>query len=338
MSIDQPDPVFDEAEADRRLSLNRRDAVAMLAKADNRMRAGDHRAADAYYGQVGRLASEGQAIAASELQRAREAAIWLAARFRAAIFEGLEQAGITRSAMHPRFVKSLAIMFGERERDPVFERFPSMPNMYFYPDLPHTEFSDPAAHPWISAIEARTDMIRSEAEALLTGGNGFAPYVKTAADRPQGDVHGLLEDPSWSTLDLTEKGSPVEERIALAPSCWETVSANAPLCDIPKRSPSVMFSLLRAHATIPPHTGMINTRFVCHLPLIVPGNGALRVGASKRAWTYGEVMVFDDTVEHEAWNHADQDRLVLIFDVWRPEIGEDERVQIRTLFDTVNSY
>src|SRR3546814_12126305 len=96
---------------------------------------------------------------------------------------------------------------------------------------------------------------------------------------------------------------------------------NAPLCDIPRRAPSVMFSLLRAGSRIPPHTGMINTRFICHLPLIVPGNGALRVGNSQRAWDYGKVMLFDDTVEPEAWNNSAEDRLVLIFELLRPAIS-----------------
>lgn len=49
MSIEKPAPAFDEAEADRRLTANNRDATAMLAKADNRMLAADRRASGAYY-------------------------------------------------------------------------------------------------------------------------------------------------------------------------------------------------------------------------------------------------------------------------------------------------
>ncbi|OGS50060.1 MAG: hypothetical protein A3J40_11480 [Erythrobacter sp. RIFCSPHIGHO2_12_FULL_63_10] len=337
-NIDRPDPAISEAEADSRLGRNRRDVSAMLAKADSRMLAGDHRAANAYYGQVDRLAGEGEPIAHSELLRARDAKLWLAERFRLSILDGLAAHGVDRKAMHPRFAKSLAIMFGEEQRAPVFQRFPQLPNMYFYPDLPHVEYADPAGQDWIGAVEAQTDAILAEAQVLLAQGQGFGPYVKAAKDRPQGDVHGLLEDPSWSTLDLTERGIPVPERVALAPQTWATIQGNAPLCDISNRAPSVMFSLLRAESRIPPHTGMINTRFICHLPLIVPGDGALRVGTSQRAWECGKVMLFDDTVEHEAWNNAAEDRLVLIFDIWRPDIGEDERAQIRALFETVDAY
>jgi aspartyl/asparaginyl beta-hydroxylase (cupin superfamily) len=39
----------------------------------------------------------------------------------------------------------------------------------------------------------------------------------------------------------------------------------------------------------------------------------------------GEAWAFDDTIEHEAWNDADQLRVILIFDVWNPLLTEAER-------------
>ena len=83
---------------------------------------------------------------------------------------------------------------------------------------------------------------------------------------------------------------------------------------------------------------MLNPRLICHLPLIVPGDGALRVGSSTRALEKGKLMVFDDTIEHEAWNRAQTDRLVQIFDIWHPDLDEIEQAQIAALFDAVDSY
>lgn len=337
-TLETPDPALSESEADRRIVLDPRDAVAMLAKADHRMREGDHRAANAYYVQTIRLAGMGASLASSDLQRAQTAVDWLAQRFRQAIIDGLASEGVTRSQMHPRFAKSLSIMFGEMQRDPPRQRYPQLPNTYFYPDLPHVEFADPAEFDWAAGIESASKVILAEAQHLLAAGKGFGPYVKRTQQRPQGDVHGMLEDPSWSTLDLTDKGRPVLERTELAPATWETIANAAPLCDIPARAPSLMFSLLRPGSRIPPHTGMINTRYICHLPLIVPGNGAIRVGSETRPWEFGELLVFDDTIEHEAWNDSSDDRLVLIFDVWRPEISDEERHQIRALFRAVDAY
>jgi thiamine monophosphate kinase len=45
MSVERPEPRFEEAEADRRLAVNNADVAAMLAKADHRLLAGDLRAA-----------------------------------------------------------------------------------------------------------------------------------------------------------------------------------------------------------------------------------------------------------------------------------------------------
>ena len=35
--------------------------------------------------------------------------------------------------------------------------------------------------------------------------------------------------------------------------------------------------------------------------------------------------MFDDTIEHEAWNNSDRTRVILLFEVWRPELSDEER-------------
>jgi aspartyl/asparaginyl beta-hydroxylase (cupin superfamily) len=48
--------------------------------------------------------------------------------------------------------------------------------------------------------------------------------------------------------------------------------------------------------------------------------------------------VFDDTIEHEAWNDSDQPRLVLIFDIWSPFLSEDDRQAITTVFTGMDKF
>jgi aspartyl/asparaginyl beta-hydroxylase (cupin superfamily) len=52
--------------------------------------------------------------------------------------------------------------------------------------------------------------------------------------------------------------------------------------------------------------------------LITPYHCALRVGGETRSWTQGQCFIFDDTVEHEAWNRSDSDRVVLMIDFTKP--------------------
>jgi aspartyl/asparaginyl beta-hydroxylase (cupin superfamily) len=104
------------------------------------------------------------------------------------------------------------------------------------------------------------------------------------------------------------------------------------------RTPSVLFSLLRPGAAIPPHHGFVNTRLICHLPLIVPDGCAFRVGNDTRPWREGQAWAFDDTIEHEAWNRSDQTRVILLFDIWRPELTGEERAQVAAMFEAIDDY
>jgi aspartyl/asparaginyl beta-hydroxylase (cupin superfamily) len=115
------------------------------------------------------------------------------------------------------------------------------------------------------------------------------------------------------------------------PKTWEAIR-QAPLPGIYGWGPTVVFSLLKAGTRIPAHNGMYNIRLICHLPLIVPPGCRFRVGNEIREWEVGKLMIFDDTIEHEAWNDSGEDRVVLIFDIWRPELTEEERAQLLALF------
>jgi aspartyl/asparaginyl beta-hydroxylase (cupin superfamily) len=336
-----PVPKLSAAQADARLQQSRFDLEAMLAKADGCFHAGDHKAAASFYRAIARgLEQRGSANDEENMAMLRCArmAEWFDQRFKEHLLASLDRAGFDRPNRHPRFQKSLEMMLGERERSPAYQRFPQTPLVYYYPDLPYVQFADPADFGWIKAFESEFPALQNEAEQLLKGQADFSPYVKRDLQRPQGDVHGMLENADWSSLFLWEAGAAVDDHIAHCPKIFDAVMRHVPLCQLGKRAPSVMLSLLRPGAHIPPHTGMVNCRYICHLPLIVPPQCGFRVGEKTIEWQQGKVILFDDTVQHEAWNRSDQNRLVLIFDIWRPEISEEEQAQIRAMFDAVDSY
>jgi aspartate beta-hydroxylase len=82
----------------------------------------------------------------------------------------------------------------------------------------------------------------------------------------------------------------------------------------------------------------VNTRIICHLPLLVPEKCALRVGNDTRAPVEGKAWVFDDTIEHEAWNASERTRVVLLFEVWRPELTVEERALVSAMFEAIDAY
>jgi aspartyl/asparaginyl beta-hydroxylase (cupin superfamily) len=337
MTIDLPQPRLSESDAEVRYARNRRDATAMLALADHRMLAKDWRGAMRWYGAVDYLASQGGPVSMLDRRRTLEAIDWLKARFRDVLLRELDAVGLTRAERHPRFQKSLDIMLGIRPRDQADHAWPQLPQTYFYPDLPLVDFADTAQFDWREALEGQTGPILDEALGLMADAQSFTPYAQQQAGRPQGDVHGLLGNSDWSTWELSEGGAVPEDRAALVPHTHAALDA-LPLCRIPSRAPTLMFSLLRPRSRIPAHTGMFNPRYICHLPLVVPEGCGFRVGGETREWRVGELMVFDDSVEHEAWNDSELDRLILIFDVWRPEVTETEQHQIEALFRIVDAH
>ena len=91
------------------------------------------------------------------------------------------------------------------------------------------------------------------------------------------------------------------------------------------------FYILGPGARILPHTGVRQHLMLrAHLGLICPPECYLRIGDEKQSWVEGEWMVFDDTLEHEAWNDSDKTRCVLSLD-FMPEPPDDADHLLRSL-------
>ena len=96
-------------------------------------------------------------------------------------------------------------------------------------------------------------------------------------------------------------------------------------------------STLHGHSTIKAHTSPINFRLRIHLPLSVPAAAAgndvgIRVGPATQKWTEGKAMVLDDSYEHEVWNKTNEARVLLLVDIWHPDVTMLEREQILNMF------
>jgi aspartyl/asparaginyl beta-hydroxylase (cupin superfamily) len=51
---------------------------------------------------------------------------------------------------------------------------------------------------------------------------------------------------------------------------------------------------------------------------VIPKDCGICVGGETRSWFAGQVLAFDDMVEHSVWNRSAQDRAILLIDVLRP--------------------
>jgi aspartyl/asparaginyl beta-hydroxylase (cupin superfamily) len=216
--------------------------------------------------------------------------------------------------------------------------YASAPHGLHFPFLPADEFF-PRAHfmPWIADLEARTPVIRAELEALLRApDSGFAPYVSMMPGTPANLWSPLDRSDSWSARYLWRYGVRDDDLCGRCPETAAAIDA-VPKADLPGRAPTVFFSVLKPGTRLPPHTGTSNVRSILHLPLIVPAGCGFRVGGETREWRVGEAFVFDDTIEHEAWNDSDAVRAVLILDVWNPHLTVPEQAMVQRLFTAMGS-
>lgn len=321
------DRIAEESALDQLLALEPQAVRGHIMKGDCRVQAGDERSALQRY-EIALLIAANQELPAdlqAELQRAET---WVT-QFKGRVVEQREAKllarGLPPEKRSRRFQHSLDILAGRRRI------FVQEPTGYYVPELPQVQFFDTADFDWVPTVEAAAEAIRQEIKNLLAAGtDGFRPYMQAHTDKPRADANHLLDNIDWSALFLVENGEMSDDVIARCPRTWEAVQA-APLPRI-VNSPTVMFSLLRPGARIAPHTGTHNARLICHLPLIVPSNCGFRVGNDVRQWEEGKLLIFDDTIEHEAWNDSGEDRVVLIFDIWRPELTERERDEIAAFF------
>ena len=327
----------DESALDALLGSSPFDVRALVLKADWRMRHSDPRAAVAFYQAALRAAGKSDRLDPSLVpfvEHAQRAVQKVTGGFETYLDAALDARGWTVPRRPERFQHSVDILTGRRSAQIQLQR----PGAYFYPDLPQRRYYERSEFAWAAEVEATAPAMRAELDAWTErGGEGFRPYMLSDTTRPRHDVHGLVDNPDWSTLYLWENGAPLGKHVAHFPHTYETIMG----LDLPRittRAPSILLSRLSAGAHIPPHAGVMNARLICHLPLIVPPGCGFRVGGEVREWREGELLVFDDSVEHEAWNHGDRDRVILIFDIWRPELSLEERAAVTALFEAVDAY
>jgi aspartate beta-hydroxylase len=203
------------------------------------------------------------------------------------------------------------------------------PTFLFFPGLPATPYLDKGLIPEIEDLEAATAGIRKELQALLPSASG-RERVFHAGELEEANLRGLDQPPSWNGYYFFRHGERRDENCSACPVTAAALE-DLPLARVPGHGPEVLFSVFSPGTHLLPHCGVTNTRVVGHLPLMIPEKCALRVGGEDHHWREGEVVVFDDTYEHEAWNRSDRTRVVMIFDLWNPFLSQAERAALSAL-------
>ena len=317
-----------EAALDQQLELTPREIGALLLKALLRERAGDPRAASSFYQTAlnqaavsGNVPPQLAALEAHARSFVGSANAEFEAHLRAQLGNDIS----------PAMAEAIDLLTGK------CQLYLQQPTMFYFPGLAQRRFYDPDDFLWFAPMQAQLPQMQQELAAVLASENGgFTPYVERTQHRPAPN-NPLLGSAAWGAFHFWRDGARVAENAARCPATMAAL-AHAPLPSIPGRSPNAHWSRLLPGAQIAPHCGMLNTRLICHIPILTAPACTLRVGNEIREWLDGVPLIFDDSIEHEARNDGPQERVVLLFEVWRPELGTDDRAAISQIFQVIGAY
>jgi hypothetical protein len=308
---------------DRVLAIDETSLPALLMKASLLERANKPKPAASLYRRAIAIAPPARELPddmAAALARGRELVESQASDLEAYLKDRLSILRMRNSWLPlDRFDEALGIAAGKKKV------YTQQPAQLFYPGLPAIPYYDETTFPWLKHLEAQSAAIRDELIGLVAEDMAsFSPYVLKPENVPVQQWGELNKSTKWSAYFLWQDGQRVAENCERCPVTAAALD-HAPMAKMPGYAPTAFFSSLEPHVRIPPHTGSTNVRLIVHLPLIVPGKCFFRVGNETREWKFGKAWVFDDSIEHEAWNDSDEQRVILIFDVWNPYLSEAER-------------
>jgi len=207
------------------------------------------------------------------------------------------------------------------------------PSFFYIPGLPTSAYFDRRLFSWISDYESMCQEILRELEALLPNAGGRERVFHTD-ELERANLRGQDAEPAWNGNYFYRYGKRREDNCNACPGTAAALD-RLPLIRIRDHGPEALYSIFAPGTHLLPHRGVTNARAVSHLPLIVPEDCALSVGGEAHIWRVGRTVVFDDTFEHEAWNRSNEQRVVLIADIWNPFLSEVECAAVRDIITTI---
>lgn len=177
--------------------------------------------------------------------------------------------------------------------------------------VPNDPVLDVRHFPWTQGLRDHWRDILAEAQTVAMQDDA-APSLATISP----DHRSIAEVNKWRSFFLWGYGYRIDENAERCPVTAALVER------IPGLN-SAFFSILAPGTHIPDHRGVTKGLITCHLGLIVPRDGDVRMRVHDRVvrWAEGETLVFDDTYRHEVWNETAGTRVVLLIQFERPLRG-----------------
>jgi len=190
-----------------------------------------------------------------------------------------------------------------------------------YPGLQAKPWHEPQNFSFSVKLESSYKLIKQEL-LNLRNEKGFQP-----------EKQSIERVGSWNVYFLYEGGKKNEENCS---RCPETTNIIESISSMRTLGGLIYFSATTPGTHIKPHRGHTNFRLRCHLGLDISENCGIKVGSETRTWKEGKCLLFDDSFLHESWNYGERTRIVLVVDVWHPDLTDIEIQALKGLRKNIN--
>lgn len=159
----------------------------------------------------------------------------------------------------------------------------------------------------LDILQKNWKMIRDEALTLDELG-----LIKTSDKLDDAGFNSFFKK-GWSRFYLKWYGASIPSAAKRCPKTTELIES------LPNVK-AAMFARLKPGSRLGLHRDPFAGSLRYHLGLITPNNDKayIRVDGEDYVWTDGGDVLFDETYLHEALNHTDQERIILLCDIERP--------------------
>lgn len=227
-----------------------------------------------------------------------------------------------------RMKEYLQVWAGER---PQRAQDPSLhPHYPLFPGLRHRPFHDPGDFPAARILEDNFETIRDEARGLdesVELDYTLAVTMHRSWKRPWTLLAPKAGPRSWTVYVFHHMGVEVESIARRCPRTLAIVDSLPGACREHTWGDFV-FSAMSPGTHLRRHCSTDNLRVRIHLGVVIPEGCEIEVKDERRPWREGKCLVFEDSFEHEVWNRSAHRRIVLIADVWHPDLTD---IEIRAL-------
>ncbi len=197
------------------------------------------------------------------------------------------------------------------------------PSLFYFPGLRSSPYWDKKLIPSVKILEDNYQEIKRE---FMLKRNLLENDYKLI------DREHSLHKGKWEWYNYVSKGKIHENFKENFPSTYEILSGiEDRLLNIPFAY--CFFSLLDKEGAIAEHYGPCNIRLRIHLGIDIPQDCSISVAGEEKTWEEGKCLVIDDSYLHSVSNNnKEKSRVILLLDIWHPDVHKDERQAIIEMF------